>query len=71
MTLPINLTLCRMSKVCESWSLEDLCEMNEADMEALLGFYKPNVVPSLDEVRLGEEPGVPTFDGTFGWACVV
>ena len=56
-----------MSRVCEQWSLEDLCDMKDEDMEALLGFYKPGVVPSLDQLRLGEEPGVAEFDGSFGW----
>lgn len=58
----------RMSKVCVKWSLEDLCEMEERDMEGLLQSYGPNVVPSLDQVRLGEDVGVWTFDGSFGWA---
>ncbi|KAF2135202.1 uncharacterized protein K452DRAFT_260981 [Aplosporella prunicola CBS 121167] len=56
-----------MSKVCESWSLEELCEMDDDDMEALLGFYKPNKVPSYEKIRLGEEPGIVGFDGAFGW----
>merc|ERR1712072_307898 len=57
-----------MSRVCEKWSLDDLCAMTDEDMEALLGFYKPGTVPRLDQLRLGEEPGVNTFDGSFGWA---
>lgn len=56
-----------MSRVCEQWTLEDLCAMEDADMEALLGFYKPNTVPSLEQLRLEEEPGVFGFDGSFGW----
>ncbi|KAF2762215.1 siroheme synthase middle domains-like protein [Pseudovirgaria hyperparasitica] len=56
-----------MSKVCDSWSLEDLVDMEEKDMEALLGYYHPNAVPSLDNLRLGEEPGIYQFDGSFGW----
>lgn len=60
-----------MSKVCEEWSLADLCEMEDSDMEALLGFYKPNTVPSLQQLRTGEEPGSFGFDGSFGWACVI
>ena len=54
----------RMSKVCESWSLEDLVEMDEEDMEQILGFYKPGTVPSLKKVRGGDEYA---FDGSFGW----
>ena len=60
-----------MSKVCVQWSLEDLCEMDEADMDALLEYFAPNKVPSLQQVRLGEEPGEWQFDGSFGWACVI
>jgi precorrin-2 dehydrogenase / sirohydrochlorin ferrochelatase len=56
-----------MSRVCETWSLEDLCDMNEKDMEALLGYYKSSGIPSLEQLRLGEQPGVPVFDGSFGW----
>lgn len=54
-----------MSKVCETWSLEDLCEMDEDDMEALLGYYKPGKIPRLQELRTGETATV--FDGSFGW----
>lgn len=61
----------RMSKVCVEWSLEDLCYMDEADMDQLLRSYVPEEVPSLEQVRLGEQPGRFEFDGSFGWACVV
>ncbi|KAK4544575.1 hypothetical protein LTR36_004147 [Oleoguttula mirabilis] len=60
-----------MSKVCLKWSLEDLCEMEERDMDELLQSYAPDQIPSLSQVRLGEEPGTWQFDGSFGWACVV
>lgn len=60
-----------MSKVCVQWSLEDLCEMDEDDMDGLLQSYAPNLIPSLKQVRLGEEAGTSGFDGSFGWACVV
>lgn len=60
-----------MSKVCVKWSLEDLCEMDEGDMEQLLEYYRPDKVPSLEQIRLGEEPDEWLFDGSFGWACVV
>ncbi|KAF1994030.1 siroheme synthase [Amniculicola lignicola CBS 123094] len=53
----------QMSKVCEQWSLEDLTEMTEGDMEELLGFYKPGTVPSLESLRLGEDGGA--YDGPF------
>ena len=60
-----------MSKVCVQWTLEDLCEMEEKDMDELLRSYGPDVVPSLEQLRLGEEPGTFAFDGSFGWACVI
>lgn len=53
----------RMIKVCEAYSLDDLCSMTERDMEQLLGFYKPNTAPSLDLLRLQEPDGA--FDGPF------
>lgn len=57
----------RMSKVCESWSLDDLVAMDEGDMEKLLGFYQPGTVPTLEHLRLGDEFEEYTFDGSFGW----
>jgi len=56
-----------MSMVCESWSLDDLCEMEVADMDAMLSFYNAGQVPSLEQLRLKEEPGVTSFDGSFGF----
>ncbi|KZF23350.1 siroheme synthase middle domains-like protein [Xylona heveae TC161] len=55
-----------MSKICESWSLEDLCEMDEKDMDELLKSYKSGDVPCLHEVRHEGEP-VVGFEGSFGW----
>ncbi|PYI27418.1 siroheme synthase middle domains-like protein [Aspergillus indologenus CBS 114.80] len=40
-----------MSAVCESWSLEDLVEMDERDMDALLAFYASGDIPPLKEIR--------------------
>ena len=60
-----------MSRVCETWTLEELCDMEEKDMEALLGFYTPDTVPSFQQVRDGEQSDFFGFDGSFGWACVV
>lgn len=42
----------RMSRVCETWSLEELVDMSESDMDALLTFYASDVVPSFEQVRL-------------------
>lgn len=41
----------RMSNICESWSLEDLVEMTEGDMDTLLRSYESGRVPSLEQVR--------------------
>lgn len=60
-----------MSRVCDDWSLEDFCDMKPDDMEALVKYFESDRVPSFDQIRLGEEPGVFSFDGSFGWACVV
>ncbi|KAK5175512.1 Bifunctional dehydrogenase and ferrochelatase [Saxophila tyrrhenica] len=60
-----------MSNVCVQWSLEDLCDMNEDDMARLLQYYAPDRVPSLDNIRLDEDPDEWQFDGSYGWACVV
>ena len=56
-----------MSKVCESWPLEDLVDMEEVDMEALLGFYKPGNVPTLGNIRGCLSTEEYAFDGSFGW----
>lgn len=53
----------RMSKVCEQYTLDELCSMTQEDMETLLGFYKPGTIPSLEQVRLQEPDGA--FDGPF------
>ncbi|KAI9891464.1 MAG: Bifunctional dehydrogenase and ferrochelatase [Vezdaea aestivalis] len=56
-----------MSKVCESWSLKDLCDMDEEDMEMLLKFFQAGNVPSLKDLRWEEELAAGVFDGSFGW----
>ena len=57
-----------MSRVCEEWSVEQLVELDEEDMDRLLGFYKPNTVPSFETVRLGDTKDDFVFDGSFGWS---
>ena len=56
-----------MIKVCEKWSLEDLVAMNEEDMDGILGYYKPNTVPTFAEIH--DDPMLEefAFDGSFGW----
>ncbi|KAK4553782.1 Bifunctional dehydrogenase and ferrochelatase [Recurvomyces mirabilis] len=60
-----------MSKVCLQWSLEDLCDMTEQDMDDLLENYGLDVIPSFEQLRLVESPDEWRFDGSFGWACVI
>jgi precorrin-2 dehydrogenase/sirohydrochlorin ferrochelatase len=60
-----------MSRVCEGWTLEELCEMQEADMDALLEGYESGQVRTFREIReirgvtVDEEP--EEFYGSFGW----
>jgi len=49
-----------MSRVCVQWTLEDLCAMEEQDMEKLLESYAPNTVPSFNTVR-------GMRNGSIGW----
>ena len=56
-----------MSQVCETWSLEELTGMTDEDMETLLGFYKPGIVPKYTEIHTPDIPEEFTFDGSFGW----
>lgn len=55
-----------MIKVSDAYSVEDLCEMDEEDMAALLRFYVPDQVPRLDCLR-ANEAGCNGFDGSFGF----
>lgn len=56
-----------MTRVCEGWSLEELCDMNEEDMEALLKGYGDGVVVSYKELRGEQDAIAEGFDGSFGW----
>ena len=58
----------RMSKVCETWSLEDLVEMSDADMEKLLGFYDNDEVPAYKDIHDFGDDDTFAFDGSFGWS---
>jgi precorrin-2 dehydrogenase / sirohydrochlorin ferrochelatase len=62
------LTYGRMIKVSDTYSLEDLCEMDERDMTSLLRFYDPNKVPRLACLRAIDNR-YNAFDGSFGF-CV-
>jgi precorrin-2 dehydrogenase/sirohydrochlorin ferrochelatase len=57
-----------MIKVSDTYSLKELCEMSDEDMEILLRFYGPNKVPRLDCLKAMED-NYDAFDGSFGF-CV-
>lgn len=42
-----------MSGVCESWSLEELVQMGEQDMDGLLAHYASGEIPSFQQTRAG------------------
>ena len=57
-----------MINVSDMYSLEDLCEMDEKDMETLLRFYASDKVPRLACLKAMENR-FDAFDGSFGF-CV-
>lgn len=64
----INKRMGWMSEICDKWSNEDFNDMNEEDMDRLLQFYGPGVVPRLDALKLDRAVNVVwEFDGSFGW----
>ena len=54
-----------ISKLCETWSLEELCQMDEDDMDTLLEYFATNKIPLFSEIRVADV--VYEFDGGFGW----
>ena len=57
-----------MIKVSDAYSLDDLCEMDEEYMKALLEFYASDEVPRLSCLRAMKNR-FDAFDGSFGF-CV-
>ena len=58
-----------MSRVCDEWTNYEFCAMDENDMKALVGYYKDDLVPSFESIRLkpADLDVVWEFDGSFGW----
>lgn len=56
-----------MTRVCEVWSLEELCDMDEEDMENLLRGYPEGKVLTYKELRGEQSAFDEGFDGSFGW----
>ncbi|KAF3482684.1 uncharacterized protein GIQ15_02008 [Arthroderma uncinatum] len=57
-----------ISRVCESWSLDDLVDMTEEDMETLLQHFVSGNVPTFEQVRLKQGDNLAPFDGSMGWS---
>lgn len=62
-----------MTKVSNSYDWEELCELNDEDMENLLKFYDDNKVPTLEELQAMRRDPPPSqksdvFDGSFGFS---
>jgi precorrin-2 dehydrogenase/sirohydrochlorin ferrochelatase len=56
-----------MIKVSDAYSLEDLCEMDDRDMELLLQYYGPDKVPRFACLRAMDNR-YDAFDGSFGFS---
>ncbi|EEQ31255.1 Bifunctional dehydrogenase and ferrochelatase [Microsporum canis] len=57
-----------ISRICESWSLDELVNMTEDDMENLLQHYNSGNIPTFEQVRLKQGDSVAPFDGSMGWS---
>lgn len=62
-----------MSKVCDEWAAEELGDMDERDMEALVEWFEEGEVPSLEDLRLStwrqrKEGVLWDWDGSAGFA---
>lgn len=53
-------------KVSDAYNLDDLCRMDDRDMELLLSFYESDKVPRLDCLRAMRNE-YDAFDGSFGF----
>ncbi|KAH8596152.1 putative NAD(P)-binding-domain-containing protein [Bisporella sp. PMI_857] len=53
-------------KVSDTYSLQELCEMDDEDRATLLRFYKPNKVPRFECLKAMEGES-DAFDGSFGF----
>lgn len=61
-----------MSKVSDTYTWEQMCQLNEEDMDNLLLFYPPNKVPSFSVIlalRGGQTvEDLDVFEGQFGFS---
>merc|ERR1712000_786889 len=59
-----------MSEVCDKWSTDDFNDMNDDDMERLVQYYESGIVPSFEEIRLGDRGDV-VWEFDFFWMDVI
>lgn len=70
-----KLTLCRMTKVSDAYTWEEMCDLTDEDLDNLLRFYEKNKVPAMDVLmsmrgQSGLE-SIDLFDGSFGFSIGV
>jgi len=57
----------RMIDVCKKYSLDQLVQLEDEDMDTLLLYYRDGKVPPYNAIKT--EQLVYEFDGSFGFAC--
>lgn len=62
-----------MIKVSDKFAWDEICSLNEEDMDNLLKFYKPGTVPELDTLKAMRggnmsPEDIDVFDGSFGFS---
>ncbi|EFE40258.1 hypothetical protein TRV_05014 [Trichophyton verrucosum HKI 0517] len=57
-----------ISRICDTWSLDELVSMTEEDMDNLLRHYEAGKVPTFEQVRLKQGDIIAPFDGSMGWS---
>ncbi|KXX82218.1 Siroheme biosynthesis protein met8 [Madurella mycetomatis] len=60
-----------MTKVSDSYSWDEMCDLSEEDMSNLLRFYASGKVPALDvlkTMRSNPDIDLDVFDGSFGFS---
>lgn len=61
----------RMTRVSDTLSWEEMCQLTEPDMDFLLQYYPENQVPTFRELRIAQgapDPQSDLFDGSFGFS---
>lgn len=61
----------RMTRVSDTLSWEEMCQLTGPDMDFLLQYYPENQVPTFRELRIAQgapDPQSDLFDGSFGFS---